>query len=295
MAIWAAAIGALGTGAAAAMNDPSSQQGVIMPGFQKKLGKDLSQYFRSDIGKGLPGYEGPLTAGLHNLEQRAMEGIGPYLDSLGQGQTLAIEQFKNAMQPMTPAETEAFYSRYFDPLAQRMMEQQVLPGFKESMVPGGNLRSSGTALGLGQLWGDYATNRMAGIGDWWKWQQEQANKLLPYGAQISEWESGIPQLQTAMQFGGVARGVEQADIDRRLAEFIRTTPQLNPILDKGLGLMGVSTNAYYQPSGESPFSQAMQGLMPGIGAYLANRSAQPVVQQQQTTQTKPDMSGGIWV
>jgi len=286
MAIWAAGLTGLGALGSSFLNEPG-ETGYVMPGFQKKTGKAMQRFIEPLIGQGLAAYPGALTAGMSPYEELGLSKLLNYGEQPNQTQKLGIETYQNLLKGMTPEEAEAFYMKHYDPMEQRYMQQEIIPGFKESLVPGGNLRSSGMDLGLGNIWGEMGVNRMRNIGDLYKWSQEMAGKMIPYTGQFTEIEGGMPQIEALMQYGAVPRNINQEDINRKVDQFYKTMPELSPTLDKALGLLGVSPgSAYYQEGSQHPLNQLFTGLMPGVSYGLGQYLARP----RQSTQVNRTIS-----
>ena len=236
---------------------------------QRKLMKEATQWAQGQVGQGLPQWEGDFAAPLSEYEQMGLSKLGEYLNAPYDPNSIAslsTEAFKKGISALSPQEAQDWYMKWFAPQERRYFEQNIVPGFKESMVPGGNLRSSGTDLGLGQLWGEYGTKQLSNIGDFWGEQMDRAAKLLPYARDFEYQEAGIPQIEAAMQYGQLPRLIEQQELTSKIEDFRRSAPQLNPILDFITGLLGTQTKTgIYQPGQTGLIPQIAGGLSTGLG------------------------------
>ena len=236
---------------------------------QRDLMKKGTEYAMGQIGQGLPQWGEAFTAPLSQYEQMGLSKLGEYLNAPPDPNSissLSSEAYKRGISGLTPQEAEAFHMKHYDPMVQRYMQQELIPGFKESMVPGGNLRSSGTERGLGQIYGEMGATRMRDIGDLYKWSQEQSAKLLPYARDFEWQEGGIPQIEAAMKYGALPRLIEQQELSSRIEDTRQSYPQLNPILDFVSNLLGTQTKTgIYKPGQTGLVPQIAGGLSTGLG------------------------------
>lgn len=204
---------------------------TLNPEQQRLLGQ-LAPYLQGQIGKGLPAWEGDLAA------------------PIGAGEEWGIGKYKEAVEGMDPAAVRDWYMEYMAPAEQRYMKETVIPEVREAGVPGGTLRGTGTEGRVSGAWERFGEAQLGRIGEAVMGERAEARKMLPgyMGA------AALPRL------------IEQMDLDKQIAEFVRTTPELNPILNLARDVLNIQTQAAYFPGQkESPFVT----MAPAIGEMFA--------------------------
>lgn len=235
---------------------------------QEKLMKGLGEFLQSRLGEGLPGWEGGFTAPMGGEEEMGMNLLRSYIGGgLGETAQLGLGQYQQALQGLSPEQVHEQYMKYQAPQEQRYLKETTIPTFKESMVPGGTLRSTGTERGIGDIVSRFGEGQLGRIGEQITTERAGARGMLPYLSQMAGLEGGVPQMEAAFQYGQLPRMIEQAELTAQFEEFKRTTPELSPLIDKMLGYLGISTQAAYnQPYQPSPFLQFLAAVAPGVGA-----------------------------
>lgn len=234
---------------------------------QQEIMKKLSGFTTGKIGQGLPGFEGPLTAPLSGVEQAGISRLGEYVggglpDVTQQG----IGAFQDILAGADPKKSFEFFQQFIAPEEQRMLKEELIPTFKESQVPGGVLRGTGTEGGIADIISRFGTSQMGRIGADIQSRREQALRGLGMLPEVSGLAGGVPQIQAAMQYGGLPRLIEQQDINARFAEFIRTTPELSPILQQAQDILKIQTQAaFMRPAEKSGIAQIGEALAPIVG------------------------------
>lgn len=252
--------------------DSNTNEGIntisTMSPEQQQLMIGLGNYLQSQVGKGAAPYSGQTTAPLSTGEQAAYQKSLSNLEGAPTASaTSGIAAFQNALKGMSEKDVYNQYMKYTAPLEAKTLKEQTIPTFKESMVPGGTLRSTGTESGIAKIISDYGANQLSRIGQ--RIQQERANALsvLPMTGTMSSLESRAPEMEAAASYGGIARAVEQAELTAKLQEFIRTSPEMSPLISQMLNYLNVGTMAAYnQPAETSPFMQILPSLIQAGGA-----------------------------
>jgi hypothetical protein len=239
---------------------------------QQQLMSLLGQYLQSKLGTGLPTYTGQQTAGLSDLQT---QGISKISDALNAGQTPLVQQglgaYSELLKGMSPQESANYYEQYYAPAENAYLKNTLIPTFKESMVPGGTLRSTGTERGIGDIVTNFGNQQMSRLGDFIQTDKNRAANALGQLGSMSELESGMSTAKSAIEAGDLQRQVEQADLTAKFEEFKRTTPELNPLMDKLMGYLGLSTNAAYTSSDPllSLLASIIQSGGQAVGAAMA--------------------------
>lgn len=233
---------------------------------QEQLIKGLGEYLMSMMGKGATPYTGQQVAPMSGTEQQGMNLLNQYVGGgIGQTAQTGLGAY-NQMMNVDPNQIAAEYMKYTAPQEQRYLKETTIPTFKESMVPGGTLRSTGTERGIGDIISRFGEGQLGRIGQTIEGARGRAAGLIPYLGQMAGIEGGVPQIEAAFQYGQLPRMIEQAELTAKLQEFVRTSPEMSPLIDKMLGYMGISTiAAYNQPYRPSPFLQILAAAAAGAG------------------------------
>jgi len=73
----------------------------------------------------------------------------------------------------------------------------------------------------------------------------------------------LARAQAGLAGGAVERNAENMEIQARYQEYLRTQPEANPMLDRVMQLLGMTTQAYQNVEQTNPLADIMQ-----IGAKL---------------------------
>jgi len=242
---------------------------------QQQLMVGIGQYLQSQMGKGATPYTGQLTAPLSTGEQAAYD---KSMSNLGGGLSTsaaaAVEAQKKALSGLSEQDVYNQYMKYTAPSEGKYLRETSIPTFKESMVPGGTLRSTGTETGIGNMISQFGADQLSRIGQ--RIQSERTNAITALGqaTPINALEKQTADIGMAGEMGGIVRGVEQLELTNKLQEFIRTTPEMSPLIDKMLAYLNVGTTAAYAPATESasPFMQLLPAIAQGVGSYYGAKA-----------------------
>jgi len=239
---------------------------------QEKIMKKLAPWIEERIGKGLPRWEGEWVAEPSEYEELGLGRLGEYLKSepselLGYG----LGRYKEALEGLSPEETYDWYMKYIAPLEKRYMEEEVIPRIREEYIPTGTFYGTPRYERVGKAWEQFGAEQLGRIGRAIMSEREAARQMLGYLPTMTALEEERPLrlAEAGLRLGALPRLLEQARLESEIQEFIRTTPELSPILDKALQLLSLQTQAaYYRPYRPSPFVQMLQALAPAAGYYL---------------------------
>jgi hypothetical protein len=242
---------------------------------QQTMMKGLGEYLNANVGKGATPYTGQQVAPMSSTEQQGMGLLNQYVGGgIGDTAKIGLGAYQNMMN-VDPNQLAAEYMKYTAPAEQRYLKETTIPTFKESMVPGGTLRSTGTERGIGDIVSKFGEGQLGRIGTSIESARNRAASLIPQLSTMAGIEGGVPQMEAAFQYGQLPRMIEQAELTAKLQEFVRTSPEMSPLIDKMLGYLGVSTIAAYNPtttSSPSPFLQFLGPIAEGLGSYLGSKS-----------------------
>lgn len=236
---------------------------------QQYMMEGLGKYLEGKIGEGLPAWEGGFTAPLTGIEQAGQGLLSQYVTGgPGEAGQAGLGSFLSMMN-VDPKQLEAEYMKYQAPAEQRYLKENLIPTFKESMVPGGTLRSTGTERGIGDIISRFGEGQLGRIGESIEAARGRAAGLIPQTGMMAGIEGGVPQIEAAMQYGQLSRMVEQAELNAQIQEFVRTTPELSPLMNRMLEYLGISTQAaFLDPAQASPFMQLAAPIMEGAGKAI---------------------------
>lgn len=234
---------------------------------QQELMKGLGTYLTGEVGKGATPWEGRFTAPMTGAEETGMGYLQDYLGrGIGPTAEMGVGAYQEALKGMSPEEVHEQYMKYTAPQEARYLKETMIPTFKESMVPGGTLRSTGTERGIGDIISRFGEGQLGRIGERITSERAGARGMIPYTGEMAGIAGGRPQMEAAFQYGQLPRMIAQAELTSEIEEFKRTSPELSPLLDKMLGYLGISTMAAYnQPYRPSPFMQLMAAGAEGAG------------------------------
>jgi len=209
--------------------------GPTMSPQQQAVMGDMGSFIQSRIGEGLPAWEGDWTA------------------PMGEGEEWGIGKYREAVEGMDPKAVHDWYMKYMAPQEKRYMRQEVIPEIREAGVPGGTLRGTGTEGRVSGAWEQFGAGQLGRIGEAVMGERQAARQALP----------------GYMQAASLPRLIEQQDLNAQIQEFVRTTPELNPILNLAMQYLGEQTQmGYYQPGQPSPFFQFMDVGAKAAGAAI---------------------------
>ena len=212
---------------------------------QALMGK-LAPYLQERIGQGLPAWTGEWVAPMTGAEETSMGRLADYLGQTGMPDIYGTARGALSsliQQGMTPQATYDWYMQYMAPEERRVMEEEIIPGIKESMVAPGTLYGTPYTGAVEDAWSKFGSQQMSRIGQAVQQAQGLAAGLIPTAKEFAGYESELPLRQAAagQQYGALPRLLQQQELAARIAEFVRTTPELSPILNLAMQLLGIPT------------------------------------------------------
>lgn len=213
------------------------------------LTSQFFQWLQSQIGQGVPGFNqsttlpssgqstqpGQLNAPLNSILQQMMQMFNPQSGSLGQLASGGIDA--------TPV-----WQKTVDAL-QRQTAQGA-NNLREQFAFSGNLDSSP----FGQSMVDYQT------------QSDAQNSALLANMQFQGIQDQLAASGQEQGFGQFMQGLDQQAIQNQLQEFIRTSPQYNPLLGMMFGASTTFPPVLQPQSGVG----GLGGLLGGLGGILGS-------------------------
>jgi len=113
------------------------------------------------------------------------------------------------------------------------------------MVPGGTLRSTGTERGIGDIISRFGEGQLGRMGEMMMGERARSMQALGMLPTMAGIEGGLPQIEAAAQYGALPRLIEQQELMGKIQEFIRTTPELSPVLDRLMQMLNIQTMGAY--------------------------------------------------
>jgi len=246
---------------------------ALTPEQQRVMGK-LAPFLEERIGRGLPAWEGRFAAPLEPIQRAGLERLGEYVEDIPGITQLGMERYREALAGMSPEEVRQWWEMHRAPQWRRMWEEEMVPAMREARVAPGTLYGTPYVTDVeraAQRWGEA---QQAELGNVIMQERAAARAMLPYLPMMEE--APLRRAQAAIQLGEVARGIEQAELAGRLEEFRRTAPELSPVLNYALQLLGIPAKAmFYRPGRPSPFMQLLGAAAPIIGAGLGGALGGP--------------------
>ena len=184
---------------------------------QESIMKGLGEYLSANMGKGATPYTGEQVAPMGGVESQGMDLLQNYVQGgVGTTGTMGLDAYQKALKGLDPKEVYQNYMKYTAPSEASYLKNVSIPTFKESMVPGGTLRSTGTERGIGDIISRYGEGQLGRIGERITSEAAGARSMLPYLSQMTGIEGQVPQMEAAFQYGQLPRMIEQAELTAKM-------------------------------------------------------------------------------
>lgn len=238
---------------------------------QQELMEALGPYLQSMVGQGMEGWGGRFAAPLGEYEQMGLGRLGEYVQGgLPETARFGLGQYKQALKGMDPKETQEWYMKHIAPQEARYHKETTLPTIKESMVPGGTLRSTGTEQALGKATTEFGEGQLGRIGGAIMSERAGAREMLGLLPAMYEMEAGDPlrRAEAGLTLGSLPRLIAQQELTGRIADFYRSAPEMSPLLERMMQLLQTQTQAaFYREPQKSQLMELLQMGAQAAGAY----------------------------
>jgi len=271
---------------------------------QSVISKKLREYMTDRIGKGLPTYEGERVAPMSTQEQAGLGALNQYQSGYGaympqQQGVFAKALAGNALPQIDSSGASQYFENNIAPIFQRRFQEFMAPAMEQTRAMGGRKSSSAMnqtvatqAAGLGdqlsQMQYQYLQQEQAA-----QRQREELNAQYQVGAMQSTDPLRAEQLRVAASgesgLAQLPRMLEQAGMDAAFQEFMRTLPEMNPVLAQAMQYIGIPMQGTYMQSNPGLVSQVSNGM--GQLADLVGNT-QAISGGQGSLQTQNSGSGG---
>jgi len=303
------------TGGLLDSGDKLKQFSTLNPQQQDAM-RRLGDYLSSRIGQPMQQYGGQRVAGMSGPEQAAMGQLGAYMGGAGRfmpqrqaayGQALRGQ----ALAPIDTAQSARTFREQVVPGYERNFQRMAAPALDQARAMGALTSSSAMnralaeqSSAMGQRLGDMEYQRMLQEEQAAR-QREELNAAYRQQAMTAAEPLRAEQAQMAalgQRLGQLPRMLEQASLDARFQEFLRTQPEYSPVLAQAMQYLGISTmGSYFQPQpGVLGQLTSASGQMADLVSNVQNLGRQPSVQNRQKEgggggdpQTLMGMLGGL--
>lgn len=247
-------------------DEPDIKTKSTMTPEQEELMSGLGAYLQSRIGKGATPYPSQLTADMSVGEQSAYaKALENLYGGVGQTGKASLAAYLDTLKGGNEKDIIDRYMKYQAPLEYKYLTKTQIPTFKESMVPGGTLRSTGTERGIADIINTYGLGQLSRIGEAIEAGKNRATSALSYAPGMASLEKQTTDVGQVAEMGGIARTVKQAELLAKYQEFIRTQPENSQLLQTMLGYLGLSPFAAYTSTPTS-LMDLIAGIAPAVGA-----------------------------
>jgi len=255
---------AAGTGAALAS---ASRKGGPRPAVewtpeQQVVSRSLSRMLLQELGRPLPQWTGPYTVPLQPQEYATLEALRELAASPPTPWRLAAEGYT----PWLPSR-EAMERYWREALVEPVMKE-----YRETLLP--ELRGSfrhafwgSERLAAERELAEDVAARLAAERARLAWQEEMARREALERAferqlEASRWLAALPvaAAEEEARLGALERAIREADLERRMREWLRTRPEHSPYLQAALSYLRTMPVSYYFPP-PSPWEALGYGLM----------------------------------
>lgn len=247
---------------------------------QKAVAKPMGRYLQERIGMGLPTYEGPLYVPLSDEETQMLKEYGRMAPGVAGAYEAALG---GAPTPgYSPSQVESLVAAR-KATAARAFEEETLPGIREEYRGPGTYWGGARAMAVSEArerFGEEQTEREEAL----RWEAEGRRVEL---AEAAKGRQLAAAPGAAAAYGEAAeRGIrgEEAiriaqlqEIQVDFQEWLRTRPELSPIISQAIQFLGVPAVAtVYQPPYLDFWQQIALAQVAGaaeIGAAVAGAQA----------------------
>ncbi|RLD23212.1 MAG: hypothetical protein DRI71_05850 [Bacteroidetes bacterium] len=202
---------------------------------QNETLKRINEFITERIGKGMPGYEGQLSAGPGGIQQNAFD-LAQQLTGGGGNFGRSQEVLGGMLEDFDPASTKAYFENSIQAPALHNFERNIIPSIQSSFA-GMNAGSSGAMnRALAESGRNLTTDLSSQLGSL-LYQGEHDQKGRQFDAAKTSLDS-IFNIGSVL--GSQQQGLEQGALNRDYSEFLRTQAEVNPIfslLGPALGTM----------------------------------------------------------
>ena len=249
--------------------------------YQKDIYKKLNEFVLPRVGEGLEKYTGDFASPLSASETLGIDKLNAYgTGDINPNITKGVSQYMGLLDSDEEGITNRFNETRL-PQYQNMFKNMVEPAVRESFVGTGNIFSTDRGNATTQAATDFYGKAQNELSETIASERAGARSIVPYMSQVIGQEAEFPLKQSAalMAGGGLERSITQKNLEGEISEFYRTQPELSPVLDIAMKLLGETTQAAYgipskdgSAQGSSPFSSGMGSNVSNILSMLMNNN-----------------------
>lgn len=260
---------------------------------QKAVSDPLSEYLKKNVGQGVAGYTGKLTAGPSQYEQQGLNTLGNYIaqpsEATGWGSAALKTQLSGAPSTnINPQASEDYFNNSVRAPLMKQFNEDIMPQVRERYNSGGMFYGTPRERAENNALQDLEGNLVSQKSNL-AYQDEQARRGLAESAsarQLSALPQGLAygqepltRVAASQNYGALPRTLEQSDLMAQYAEWLRTRPESNPTLPMALQYIDQAQMGMSQqqptPSIMGPLAQMGSAYLLGGGAKSLNDLASP--------------------
>ena len=259
---------------------PKIKEYDTLTGGQRTMATGLENYLTPQVGKGVPGYTGKLTAGPSQYEQQGLNTLGNYIaqpsEATGWGSAALKTQLSGAPSTnINPQASEDYFNNSVRAPLMKQFNEDIMPQVRERYNSGGMFYGTPRERAENNALQDLEGNLVSQKSNL-AYQDEQARRQLSEDAakrQLAALPQGLAygqepltRVAASQTYGALPRNLEQADMAAQLNEFLRTQPQNNPAIQTAMDYINMVQKGMYQQPGTTGL---LASLSPAIGAGLS--------------------------
>jgi hypothetical protein len=261
---------------------------------QTRIGNQLARFLSGGIGRGTQPYRGGFVAGQSKFEKGSLGLLGQLMRG---GVNPLFEQAEGALGTLLQGEpttnideqyTQDYFKGIYDESFDRL-QTDILPLVEGAYA--GNYWSSPRAGATAEAVTGFGQDMSSLLAELVYADQQSKLQLSESAADrqlaatgaagnLATQKQGLQTglIQAGQQFGALPRILQQAQLDAKYKDWLRTRPEYNPLLDKALGYLGTpGLTGVVTPGQEGVLPGMLQALMMVGGTALLGPGGAPAL------------------
>lgn len=285
-------------------SQPSLQTFSTLSKNQQAVDQRMSDYLTSRVGQPMQQYRGTRVADMSPYEQQGLGWLGQYMQGTGQympqrqaayGQALS----GNMLPQINMDASRDWFKNQVIPQYQQNFQMMSAPALEQARAMGMRASSSG----MGQALAGESARQAQTLGDMgyqYMLQEQQAqrardelNAQYQMNAAANQEPLRLEQLQmtqASQTLGALPRLLEQAFRDAKFQEWLRTRPELSPVIQQALSYLGIQMQGTYTQENPGIITQVTGGMNQLSGLFGQQQT--PTTTTNGTT-TQGQSGGGM--
>ena len=242
---------------------PKINEYDTLTGGQRSIANGLGNYLTPQMGQGVPGYTGKLTAGPSQYEQQGLNTLGNYIaqpsEATGWGSAALKTQLSGAPSTnINPQASEDYFNNSVRAPLMKQFNEDIMPQVRERYNSGGMFYGTPRERAENNALQDLEGNLVSQKSNL-AYQDEQARRdlaesaakrqlaALPQGLAYSQ--EPLTRVAASQNYGDLPRTLEQTDLGNQFNEWLRTQPQNNPAIQTAMNYINMTQKGMYQQPG----------------------------------------------